>query len=52
VDSRDEILNLIMDVIVRIKKRQDALRLEIRHVLTRVVECIDVDGDIFENVLY
>jgi hypothetical protein len=23
-----------------------------RHVLTRVAECIDVDGGIFENVLY
>jgi hypothetical protein len=33
-----------MDVIARIKERQDALR--------RVAECIDVDGEIFENVLY
>jgi hypothetical protein len=23
-----------------------------RHVLTRVAKCIDVDGGIFENVLY
>jgi len=27
VDTRDEMLNLIMDVIVRIEEHQDALRL-------------------------
>jgi hypothetical protein len=27
-------------------------RRAIRHVLTRVAKCIDVDGRIFENVLY
>jgi len=52
VDTRDELVNLIMDVIVHIKERQDALRREMRHVLTRVAECIDVDGEIFENVFY
>jgi hypothetical protein len=40
-----------MDVVVCIKERQDAVRRETRHVLTRVVKCIDVDGGIFENVL-
>jgi hypothetical protein len=40
-----------MDVIARIKKRQDALRRATRHVLTGVATCIDVDGGFFENVL-
>jgi hypothetical protein len=30
-----------MDVIARIKERQDALRQAKRHVLTRVAKCID-----------
>jgi hypothetical protein len=38
------------DVITRIKERQDALRRATRHV--RVVKCIDVDGGIFEYLLY
>jgi hypothetical protein len=37
-----------VDVIARIKERQDALRRATRHVLTRVVKCTDVDGGIFE----
>jgi hypothetical protein len=41
-----------MDVIARIKGRQDALRQATRHVLTRVAKLNDVDGGIFENVLY
>jgi hypothetical protein len=41
-----------MNVIARIKERQDAHRRATRHVLTRVTKCIDVDGEIFENVLY
>jgi hypothetical protein len=41
-----------MHVIARVKKRQDALRRATRHVLTRVAKCTDVDGGIFENVLY
>jgi len=44
--------DLIMDVIASIKERPDALRRATRHVLTRVAKCIDVDGGIFENVLY
>jgi hypothetical protein len=40
-----------MDAIASIKERQDELRQATRHVLTRVVKCIDVDGGIFENVL-
>ena len=52
VDTRDEVLDHIMDVIARIKERQDALRRSTRHVLKRVAKCTDVDGGIFENVLY
>jgi hypothetical protein len=43
---------LSMDVIASIKERQDALGRATRHVLTRVAKCIDVDGGMFENVLY
>ena len=52
MDTRDELPDLIMDVIASIKERPDALRRATRHVLTRVAKCIDVDGGIFENVLY
>jgi len=52
VDARDELLDLIMDVIARIKERQGTLRQVTRHVLTRAANCIDVDSGIFENVLY
>jgi hypothetical protein len=38
-----------MDVIHRIKERQDALRREIRHVLTGFVNWTDIDGGIFGN---
>jgi hypothetical protein len=41
-----------MDVIAFIKERQDALRRATRHVLTRGAKSTDVDGGIFENILY
>jgi hypothetical protein len=41
-----------MYVIARVKKSQGALRRTTRHVLTQVPKCIDVEGGIFENVLY
>jgi hypothetical protein len=52
VDTRDALLDHIKDVTARIKERQDALRRATRHVLTRVAKCTDIDGGIFENVLY
>jgi hypothetical protein len=52
VDAPDELSDLIMDVIVNIKERPDALRRATYHGLTRLAKCIDVDGGIFENVLY
>ena len=51
VDTQDELLVNILDVIACIKERQDALRRTTRHVLTRVAKCIDVDGGIFEHLL-
>jgi hypothetical protein len=48
-DTRDELLDHIMDIIARIKERQDAFRQATRHVLTPVAKCTDVDGGIFEK---
>jgi len=52
VDTQDEMLDLIMDVIVRIQDRKDELWRATRHVLTRDARYVDVDSGIFENVLY
>jgi len=52
VDTRDELLDLIMDVIACITGSQDTLRRAAHHVLTGVAKCIDVNGGIFENVLH
>jgi hypothetical protein len=54
-DTRDELLDHIIDVIARRKESQDGqdeLRRATYHVLTRIAKCIDVDGGIIENVLY
>ena len=51
LDTRDELLVKILDVIACIKERQDALRRTTRQVFTRVAKCIDVDGGIFEHLL-
>jgi len=51
VDTREELLVNILDVIACIKDRQDALRRTTRHVFTRVAKCTDVDGGIFEHLL-
>jgi len=51
VDTRDELLVNILDVIACIKDRQDALRRTARRVFTRVAKCIDVGGGIFEHLL-
>ena len=52
LDTREKLLFLVMYVITSIKEIQDALRLATRHVLTRVANCMSVDGGNFENVLY
>ena len=51
MDTRDELLVSILDVIACIKERQDALRRTKRHVLTRVAKCIGVDVGILEHLL-
>jgi len=51
VETRDELLVNIMDVIACVKELQDALRRTTRHLFTRVGKCIDVDGGIFEHLL-
>ena len=51
VDTRDELLVNILDVVACIKESQDALRRTTRHVFTLVAKCIDVDGGIFEHLL-
>jgi hypothetical protein len=49
VDTRDELLVNVLNVIACTKERQDPLRRTTRHVLTRVAKCTDVDGGIFEH---
>jgi len=51
VDTQDELLFNMLDVIACIKERQDALRRTTCYVFTRVAKCIDVDGGIFEHLL-
>jgi len=51
VDTRDELLVNVLDVIVCIKERQDALRRTTHHVFTRDAKCIDDDGGIFDGLL-
>ena len=51
VDTRDELLFNILDVVACIKERQDALLRATRHVFTRVAKCIDLDNGIFEHLL-
>ena len=50
VDTRDELLVNILDVIACIKERQDPLRRTTHNVFTRVAKGIDVDGGIFEHL--
>jgi hypothetical protein len=42
----------LFHVIAHVKERQGAIRRAVRYVLTRVAKCTDVDGGIFQNVLY
>jgi len=51
VDTRDELLVKIQDVIGCKKERQDALRRTRRHVFTPVAKFSDADGGIFEHLL-
>ena len=51
VDTRDELLVNILDIIACINECQDALRRTTRHVFTPVAKRINVDGAIFEHLL-
>jgi hypothetical protein len=46
VDTWDEQLDRIMDVVACIKERQEEFRPATRHVRTRDAKCINVDGGI------
>ena len=44
VDTLDELLDHIMDVIACLEEHDDRFRHKTRHFLTQVVKCIHVDG--------
>jgi hypothetical protein len=48
----DELLSRILDAAARIKKREDQLRRKTRDLRTRVTKCVEVDGGIFEHLLW
>jgi len=53
VNTRDELVARIMDSAALIKQeRQDDLRRATRTVAKRVENCIEVDGGIFEHLLW
>jgi len=51
VDTRDEQLVNLLDVIACLHDCQDALRRTTHHDFTRVAKCIVIDGGIFEHLL-
>jgi len=53
VNTRDELVARIMNSAALIKQeRQDNLRIATRTIAKRVVKCIEVDGGIFEHLLW
>jgi hypothetical protein len=52
VDTQNELLARIMDPGARTKKYQHHIRGATRDLRTRVAECIDFDGGIFEHLLW
>jgi hypothetical protein len=52
VDARDELLARTLDAFARIKKREDQVRQMTRALRTRVAKCFEVDGGVFENLLW
>ena len=53
VNTRDELVVRIMNSAALIKKeRQDDLRIATRTIAKRVENCIEVDGGIFEHLLW
>ena len=51
VDTLDELVARILDVPARIEQREDQLGQTARHLRTRVAQCIEFDGGIFERLL-
>jgi hypothetical protein len=51
VGTPDEFLTRTLDPAARIKKREDQLKRTSRDLRTRVAECTEVDGGIFEHSL-
>ena len=51
VDTREELLALILDVAAGTKKREDQLRRKTRDIRTRVAKVIVVEGGISEYIL-
>jgi hypothetical protein len=52
INAWNESLARILDAAARIKKRGDQLRLTTCDLRTPVAKCIEVDGGIFENLLW
>jgi hypothetical protein len=50
VGRRDELFPRILDAAVSIKKREDQLRRTTRDLRTRVAECTEVDGGIYQHL--
>jgi hypothetical protein len=51
VDTRGELLARVLATAARITEREDHLRRKRRDLRTRIAQCIDADGGIFENLL-
>jgi len=52
VDTRDELLACILDAAAHIKKRGDQLKSSKRDIRTWFAKCTEVDGGIFEHLLW
>jgi len=52
VDTRYELLAHILHAAIRVKKCEDQLRRTTRGLYTRVAKCIEIDGGIFEHLLW
>jgi hypothetical protein len=52
VDTQHELLARILDAAACVKKRKDQFRRTTGDLLTRVAKCIEVDGGIFEHLLW
>jgi len=51
VDTPDELLARILDVVASVKKREEQLRRTTRDLRARVAKCAEVDGGIFDRLI-